>query len=78
MVSRINPDWEFTKFHNVSLVIATLGTKENPWWLSTDLHFGYSQNFQNVTVTLPTLGMLKKTNNGIIILIVLGNNRVIP
>ena len=29
----MNPDWEITKFHNVIVVTATLGTKENPLWL---------------------------------------------
>ena len=66
MVSRINPDWEFTKFHNVILVIATLGTlRKTHDGFSQIFTLGInSQNFQNVTATLPTLGMLKKTNNG--------------
>ena len=60
LVQTIQPgqDWEISKFHNVIVAIATLGTKENPLWQKEITKFG------NVFVTLTILGMLKKTHNG--------------
>ena len=37
LVQTLQPgqDWAISKFHNVIVAIATLGTKENPLWLLT-------------------------------------------
>ena len=60
LVQTLQPgqDWAISKFHNVIVAIATLGTKENLLWQKEITKFG------NVFVTLTILGMLKKTHNG--------------